>query len=345
MKAIVFTGTGTVEVLERPRPVIQAPTDAIIRLLHASICGTDLHILKGDVPSIKAGRVLGHEGVGIVEELGSAVNGLGIGDRVLISCMTSCGACRFCQKGINSHCETGGWILGNSADGTQAEYVRVPHATLSLYSLPEAISSHDALAVSDAFPTGLECGVLNANVQPGGSVVIIGAGPVGMATLLTALLYTPSLIVMVDLDHVRLATAEKLGAHATVNSSAPDVQQQLMTLTDGYGFDAVIEAVGVPATFALCQEIVGVGGRIANVGVHGTKVDLHLDRLWDRNISIHMSLVNATTTSRLLRLVESGALNAGSLITHHFPCDQASRAFETFQAASQHQALKVAIDF
>ncbi|KAJ5565477.1 hypothetical protein N7513_001719 [Penicillium frequentans] len=345
MKAIVYTGPNTVALLERPKPTIQDPTDAVVRLLHASICGTDLHILKGDVPNIKPGRVLGHEGVGIVEELGSAVHSVQIGDRVLISCMTSCGACRFCQKGIASHCETGGWVLGNHADGTQAEYVRVPHATLSLHSLPEAISSHDALAVSDAFPTGLECGVLSANVQPGGSVVIVGAGPVGMAALLTARLYTPSLIVMVDLDHGRLTTARKLGAHATVDSSAPDAQQQLMGLTDGLGFDSVIEAVGIPATFQLCQEIIGVGGRIANVGVHGTKVDLHLERLWDRNISIHMSLVNATTTPRLLRLVESGALDAGSLVTHHFPCDEANRAFETFQAASQHQALKVAIDF
>lgn len=285
MKAIVYTGPSTVEVLERPKPTIQTPTDAIVRVLHASICGTDLHILKGDVPTISPGRVLGHEGVGIVEEVGSAIQSFQMGDRVLISCMTSCGACPFCQKGIPSHCETGGWVLGNHADGTQAEYVRVPHATLSLHSLAATISSHDALAVSDAFPTGLECGVLSANVQPGGSVVIVGAGPVGMAALLTARLYTPSLIVMVDLDQSRLSTARKFGAHASVDSSAPDVQQQLMKLTDGSGFDSVIEAVGIPATFALCQEIVGVGGRIANVGVHGTKVDLHLEKLWDRNIS------------------------------------------------------------
>jgi alcohol dehydrogenase len=217
--------------------------------------------------------------------------------------MTSCGACRFCQKGIASHCESGGWVFGNHADGTQAEYVRVPHATLSLHSLPEAISSHDALAVSDAFPTGLECGVLSANVQPGGSVVIVGAGPIGMAALLTAHLHTPSLIVMVDLDHGRLTTARKLGAHATVDSSAPDAQQRLMDLTDGLGFDSVIEAVGIPATFKLCQEIIGVGGRIANVGVHGTKVDLHLERLWDRNISEYRRDPALQTGSRRLMLI------------------------------------------
>lgn len=284
MQALVYTGPGTVEVLDRPKPTVQVPTDAVVRLLHASICGTDLHILKGDVPSIKPGRVLGHEGVGVVESLGSAVHTLQLGQRVLISCMTSCGACRFCQRGLAAHCITGGWTLGNKIDGTQAEYVRVPHATLSLHPLPDSIDARAAVAVSDAFPTGLECGVLSAGVQLGGSVAIVGAGPVGMAALLTARLYTPSLIVMVDLDEGRLATAHSLGAHAIV-VSRPDAEQKLMDLTGGQGFDSVIEAVGIPATFELCQKVVAVGGRIANVGVHGTKVDLHLERLWERNIS------------------------------------------------------------
>ncbi|OKO92233.1 Alcohol dehydrogenase [Penicillium subrubescens] len=316
MKALVYTSPGTIQVLDRPKPTIQAPTDAIVRLWHASICGTDLHILKGDVPSAQPGLVLGHEGVGVIETVGSAVQDLSVGDRVLISCMTSCGACRFCQRGLPSHCVTGGWILGNTINGTQAEFVRVPHAMLSLHRLPTSIDPRAALAVSDALPTGLECGVLSANVQPGGSVVIVGAGPVGMAALITAKLFSPSLVVMVDLDEARLATARQLGAHATVNSSAQDVRQQLLALTEGLGFDSVIEAVGIPATFGLCQELVAVGGRIANVGVHGTSVDLHLEKLWDRNISIHMSLVNATTTPRLLRLVESGMLDIGSLVTH-----------------------------
>lgn len=285
MKALVFTGPGTVELLDRPKPTIQAPTDAIVRMMHASICGTDLHILNNDVPSAKPGLVLGHEGVGVLESVGSAVQGFQVGDRVLISCMTSCGACQFCQRGVSAHCRTGGWTLGNTIDGTQAEFVRVTHATRSLHPLPPSIDPRAAVALSDAFPTGLECGVLSANVQPGGSVVIVGAGPVGMASLLTARLYTPSLIVMVDLDETRLETARKLGAHATVNSSAPDARQKLADLTQGEGFDSVIEAVGIPSTFAMCQELVAVGGRIANVGVHGTKVDLHLETLWDRNIS------------------------------------------------------------
>ena len=285
MKALVYTGTGTVEVLDRPKPTIQAPTDAVIRVLHASICGTDLHILKGDVPTIQPGIILGHEGVGVIDSVGSAVDCFQIGDRVLISCMTSCGACRLCQRGITAHCTTGGWTLGNRTNGTQAEFVRVPHAKLSLHPLPPSMTPRDAVTMSDAFPTGLECGVLSSNVQPGGSVVIVGAGPVGMATLLTARLYSPALIAMVDLDEARLATARKLGAHVTIQSSNPNALQQLLDETEGEGYDSVIEAVGIPATFALSQKLVAVGGRIANVGVHGTKVDLHLETLWDRNIS------------------------------------------------------------
>ncbi|KAJ5128215.1 hypothetical protein N7448_001933 [Penicillium atrosanguineum] len=345
MKALVYTGPGTVEVLDRLKPTIQAATDAVVRILHASICGTDLHILKNDVPDAQPGLVLGHEGVGVVDSVGSAVQRMQVGDRVLISCMTSCGACRYCERGITAHCLTGGWRLGKNIDGTQAEYVRVPHATLSLHPLPSSIDPRAAVALSDAFPTGLECGVLSSNVQPGGSVVIVGAGPVGMAALLTARLYTPSLIVMVDLDETRLEMARKFGAHATVNSSGPDTQQRLMDLTQGEGFDSVIEAVGIPVTFAMCQQLVAIGGRIANVGVHGTSVDLHLETLWDRNISIHMSLVNATSTPRLLRLVESGMLDIGSMVTHHFPFTEATTAYDTFKAASSHQALKVAIDF
>lgn len=284
MKALVYTKPGQIELLDRPKPTLQGPTDAIVRLLHASICGTDLHILLGDVPTAKPGLVLGHEGVGVVEEVGSAVHNFSVGQRVVISCMTACGACKYCRRGISAHCQTGGWTLGHHIDGTQAEYVRVPHATLSLHALPDSIDPRAAVALSDALPTGLEVGVLSAGVQPGGSVVIIGVGPVGIASLLTAKLYSPALVVMVDRDEARLAAARQLGAR-TVQADAPEAREQLLALTGGEGFDSVIEAVGIAATFELAQALVGIGGRIANVGVHGTKVDLHLDRLWDRNIS------------------------------------------------------------
>ncbi|KAH1288104.1 hypothetical protein KXW98_001377 [Aspergillus fumigatus] len=345
MKAVVYTQNGTVEVLDRPKPTVQQPTDAVVRMLHASICGTDLHILKGDVPTAKPGLILGHEGVGIIEALGSAVQGFQVGDRVIVSCMTSCGSCRFCQRSIQSHCQQGGWTLGHQVDGTQAEFVRVPHATLSLHPLDSSVDTCAAVSLSDTLPTGFECGVCNAGISPTGSVVIVGAGPVGMAALLMTCLIKPAFIVMVDLDDARLETARTMGAHHTVNSAAPDAIQQLLDLTENKGYDSVIEAVGIPATFEMCQELVAVGGQIANMGVHGVKVDLHMEKLWDRNISIHMSMCNATSTRHLQNLVKKGDLDISSLVTHRFPCDQAMAAYDTFKAASKHRALKVAIDF
>ncbi|KAF3393582.1 alcohol dehydrogenase [Talaromyces pinophilus] len=345
MKAVVYTEKGTVEVLDRPKPMVKEHTDAVVRMLHASICGTDLHILRGDVPTVKPGLIMGHEGVGVIEALGSAVQGFQVGDRVIIACMTSCGSCRFCQRSIPSHCQSGGWTLGHRVDGTQAEFVRVPHATLSLHHLDSSVDTRAAVTLSDALPTGFECGVRNAGISPTSSVVIIGAGPVGIAALLTTCLKRPALIVVVDLDDARLETARTMGAHHTVNSAAPDVIQQLLNLTGNNGFDSVIEAVGIPATFEMCQELVAVGGQIANMGVHGVKVDLHMENLWDRNICIHMSMCNATSTPYLQNLVKNGELDIGSLVTHHFPVDQAMAAYDTFKLASKHRALKVAIDF
>lgn len=285
MKALVYSAKDTITLEERPKPTVINPTDAIVRLKHTTICGTDLHIIKGDVPTIPEGRVLGHEGVGIIDELGSSVTGFKVGDKALIACITACGACKYCRKGMSSHCVTGGWTLGNSTDGTQAEYVRVQHAASSLYKLPDTVNMQHAVMLSDALPTGMECGTLNGKIQPGSTAVIIGAGAVGMAVMMTAMLYSPALLVVVDVDESRLALAKTFGAHATVNSKNADAVQKLLALTDGEGFDAVVEAVGIPATFELCQELVAPGGSIANVGVHGKKVDLHLENLWDRNIS------------------------------------------------------------
>lgn len=289
MQALVYTKPDTIELLTRPKPTLQAPTDAIVRIVHASICGTDLHILKGDVPSIQPERILGHEGVGMVEEVGDSVHKFAVGDRVLVASQTSCGACRFCQRRIVSHCDEGGWQLGNRIDGTQADYVRIPHANLSLHKVPDSIPGRIAIMLSDVLPTGMECGTLNGNVTPGGSVVIIGAGPIGVGCLLTARLYSPAILVMMDVDDARLEQARTMGAQ-TVNSKAPDAQETLNRLTDGQGFDSVIEAVGIPVTFQMAQELVAVGGSIANVGVHGQKVDLHIERLWDRNISEYYSV-------------------------------------------------------
>ena len=286
MKALVFAEKDRVTIEERPKPDLSASTDAIVKLKHTTICGTDLHIIKGDVPTATPGRILGHEGVGEVEALGSSVEGLHVGDTVLISCITACAACGNCRKRMHSHCDSGGWILGNEIDGTQAEYVRIPHAMSSLYRLPRRLDLREAVMLSDALPTGMECGTLKGNVQPGCSVVIIGAGPVGLSAMMTAQLYSPSLLVVVDIDEARLAMAQGFGASHTVNSRNPNGVKELLELTGGQGFDTVIEAVGIPGSFRQCQELVAVGGTIANMGVHGAKVDLHLEKLWDRNISM-----------------------------------------------------------
>jgi alcohol dehydrogenase len=289
MKALIYKGIGSVELEERPLPKLQSPTDAIIKLSKTTICGTDLHICSGHVASCTPGRILGHEGVGFVEELGTSVTTFQRGEKVLISCISSCANCDYCRKGMYSHCATGGWILGNTIDGTQAEYVRVPHAASSLYLIPPAADDEALVLLSDIFPTGLECGVLNGKVKPGDTVAIIGAGPVGLAALITAQLYSPSLIIMVDRDLNRLETAKKLGVHYTIDPTNGEAVKNIKSITDETFCDTVIEAVGTPATFELCQQLVAPGGTIANVGVHGTKVDLHLEKLWSQNICVSLS--------------------------------------------------------
>ena len=344
MKALVYLGMNKKALDDRAKPLISAPTDAIVKMTLTTICGTDLHILKGDVPTCTPGRILGHEGVGIVDAVGAAVTAFKVGDPVLISCVSACGKCANCRRQMYSHCSTGGWILGNSIDGTQAEYVRIPHADMSLYPIPAGADEEALVMLSDILPTALECGVLNGRVQPGGTVAIVGSGPIGLAALLTAQFYSPAQIIMVDLDDGRLAVAKKFGATDTVNSSNGKAAEAVMQLTSGLGVDTAIEAVGVPATFELCQEIVAAGGNIANIGVHGVKVDLHLEKLWDRNISITTRLVDTVSTPMLLKTLCSHKLDPKPLITHRFKLAQILDAYETFGHASTTHALKVLIE-
>ncbi len=343
MKALVFHGPNNLALEEVPKPTIIKPTDAIVRITTTSICGTDLHILKGDVPTIAAGRILGHEGVGIIEEVGTNVLDFHTGDKVLISLITSCGRCSFCKKGMYSHCRTGGWLLGNSIDGTQAEYVRIPYADTSLYLLPAEVDEDAVVMLSCNLPTGLECGALSGRVKPGDVVAIIGAGPVGLAALLTAQLYSPAEIVMVDLDDNRLETARLLGATKIVNSSGGTAAEQVMALTQGAGVDVAIEAVGLPATFDICQAIIAPGGCIAIVGVHGTSVELHLEKLWSSNITLTTRLVDASTTPMLLGMVQSGRIEAKKLVSHRFELSEILKAYDTFGNAAREHALKVVV--
>jgi alcohol dehydrogenase len=341
VKALVYGGPGKIEWTEKPKPTIQEPTDAIVKITTTTICGTDLHILKGDVPAVVEGRILGHEGVGIVESVGSAVKNFKVGDRVLISCVTSCGTCDFCKIRMYSHCENGGWILGHLIDGTQAEYVRIPYADTSLYHAPDNLEDDVLTMLSDILPTGFEVGVLKGQVKPGDTVAIVGAGPVGLSALLTAQFYSPAELIMVDLDDNRLEVATRLGATKTVNSANGNAVEEIMKLTNGKGVDVVIEAVGFPATFALCQEIVAAGGHIANVGVHGKSVELHLEKLWIHNITITTGLVDTNSTPMLLKTVVSGKLEPKKLITHQFELSDIMEAYRVFGNAGKENALKV----
>ena len=344
MKALVYQGPSRKALVERPKPGLTAPTDAIVKISRTTICGTDLHILKGDVATCEPGRILGHEGVGVVEEVGGAVTSFKAGDRVLVSCISACGKCPFCRRAMYSHCTTGGWILGNSIDGTQAEWVRVPHADGSLYAVPADADEEAVVMLSDILPTGFECGVLNGQVQPGKTVAIVGSGPIGLAALITAQLYSPAEIIMIDVDDNRLKVAKRFGATGLVNSTDGGAGDAVMKMTGGRGVDTAIEAVGIPVTFELCQQIVAPGGTIANIGVHGAKVDLHLERLWDRNITITTRLVDAGSTSMLLKLLRSHKIDPKVLVTHRFKLDQVLEAYEVFGHAADNRALKVIIE-
>ncbi len=345
MKALVYHGPGLRSWEEKPDPSIQAPTDAIVRIDSSTICGTDLHILEGDVPEVEPGTILGHEAVGTVVETGDGVSTLAEGDRVLVSCITSCGRCRFCREGHYGLCiGGGGWIFGHLIDGLQAEYARVPFADTSVHKVPEELTDEQVLFLADILPTAYEVGVLNGGVRPGDTIAIVGAGPIGLATVLTAKLYTPGRIVVIDLADARLEKALELGADVTINSGSQDAAARVLELTGGFGADVAVEAVGVPETFELCTAIVRPGGHVANVGVHGHPATLHLETLWIRDVTITTGLVDTVTTPQLLKLIAEGRLDATPFATHRFPLGETMKAYDTFAAAAETNALKVVLE-
>lgn len=342
MKALVYGGPGKRSWEEKPRPKLQDPSDAIVRITTTTICGTDLHILKGDVPEVPSGRILGHEGVGIVEEVGPAVSNVAVGDKVLLSCITSCGRCDFCKRSMYSHCRNGGWILGRLIDGTQAEYVRIPYADTSTYKLAKDANEEAMVMLSDIFPTGYEVGVRNGEVKPGDVVAIVGAGPIGLAALITAQLYSPAELIMIDLDPNRLAVAKGFGATSTYDAAQPDLAKTLIDRTGG-GVDVAIEAVGIQPTFDLCQRILAPGGHLANVGVHGKPVQLELEKLWIQNVTLRTGLVDTYSTPQLLKMVDSGKLEPTKMATHRFALADMMKAYDTFGAAAREKAIKVVL--
>jgi alcohol dehydrogenase len=349
MKALIYKGPGMMIWDQAPDPKIEQPTDIVVKMAATTICGTDLHILKGDVPEVEPGRILGHEGIGVITEVGSGVSQLEVGDRVILSCVSSCGRCSYCRQGLYSHCldpegRAGiGWIFGYMIDGTQAEYVRVPFAENSVYKVPDGMTDAEGILLSDILPTGFEIGVRYGQVKPGDVVAVIGSGPVGLAAVMTARLYGPSKVIAIDLDGARLERAGDFGATDTVNSGDPDWKDQVMSLTDGLGVDVAIEAVGLPGTFTMATEIVRPGGNVANIGVHGEAVELKLNELWITNIAISMGLVNTDTLGMLLKLVAEHKLPVDKFVTHEFRFDQMLEAYDVFGHAADHDALKVLI--
>jgi len=344
MQALVYHGPGEKEWESKSDPTIEQPTDAIVEIDTTTICGTDLHILKGDVPAVTDGRTLGHEAVGTVVETGSGVEDIQQGDKVLVSCISACGRCKYCRRGLQSQCLSGGgWILGHLVDGTQAEYVRTPFADTSLYKVPESLSDEQVLFLADILPTGFEIGVLNGGVKPGDTVVVVGAGPVGLAAIITAKLYGPGRIVAVDLDNSRLERAQEFGADVTINNSSENAVERVQEMTDGLGADVVMEAVGVPATFELCTQLVCPGGRVANIGVHGEPATLHLETLWIKSITITTGLVDAYSTLTLLKLVSEGRLDPTGLTTHRFELNEIMEAYDVFADAANTNAIKVTL--
>lgn len=341
MKALIYQEPNSIRLEDKIKPKIETPTDCIVKITTTTICGTDLHIWKGDVPSVKQGRILGHEGVGIIEEVGDSVSNFHVGDRVLISCITSCGKCYFCKNKMYSHCEKGGWLLGNKIDGTQAEYVRIPFADTSLYPIPSHVDEETIVMFSDVLPTGFETGVLKGQIKLGDTVAIIGAGPIGLAALLTAQFYSPAEIIMVDFDNYRLEVAKHLGANKTFNDREHTAVDDILKVTNQKGVNVAIEAVGTSEAFNTCQAIIAAGGNIANIGVHGKSVSLHLEKLWDRNITITTALVDTYTIPTLLNVFLNGKLKPSELITHRFDLKDILKAYEVFGNSSNQHTLKV----
>ncbi|CAG7954965.1 unnamed protein product [Penicillium salamii] len=346
MKAVIYTGESKIAVEDRPKPLILEPTDAVVKVLHTTICGTDLHILQGHVPSCSPGRILGHEGVGVIESLGSDVTNFTVGQVVVISCITSCGTCHYCHRKMSSQCESGGWILGNKIDGTQAEYVRIPHAAFSLHLLPDTIDQKVAVTLSDTVPTSYECGILNGDIKPDSTVATIGTGPIGLMILQMAKkLFSPSMTAVVGRGHARLKTAMSMGADHTfsVLDGQDIATASALSATSERGFDVVIEAVGTPESFGIAQTLVGPGGTIASLGVFGESCELHLEKLWNRNICLRTRLVDAISTPDILKMVDTDSIDPRFLISHSFSFDDIHGAYKAFEAPSKHGTLKVVV--
>jgi alcohol dehydrogenase len=343
MKALVYHGPGKIVWEDRPMPKLRESTDVIVKISKTTLCGTDLAILKGGISTVKPGRIIGHEATARIVEVGANVVDFKDGDLVIVPCTTACGRCEACRKGLFSSCVRGGWILGNTIDGLQAEYACVPCADTSLHKIPEGMDEEAALMLADIIPTGLEVGVQRAEVVLGDVIVVIGAGPVGLATIIAAQFYAPSQIIAIDLDPHRLAAAKRLGATTLIDNSDGGAREKVMELTKGRGVDVVIEVIGNPATFQLAQQIIGAGGRMSNVGIFSKSASIDNHLLWTRNVTLRMGVVNTNTVPALLKMIEAGKLDPTGLVSHRLPLDQIVHAYDLFQNAAREQAIKIVL--
>lgn len=344
MKALVHDGNGNIALQDRPDPRIQSPADAIVRVTLSTICTSDLHIMRGAVPRALPDTVLGHEFVGVVEEAGPGVARFKPGDRVAVNCETFCGECFFCERGWVNNCEQGGWELGCRIDGCQAELVRVPLADNALTAIPDSVSDEDALFLGDILATGW-WGARIAEIEEGSSVTVIGAGPVGLATMMCARLARPGRIIAIECDLHRAELAEQLGlADDVIDGNLPldDIERAVRAMTEGRGADAVVEAAGAASTFEMAWRIARPNAVVVISAMYEQDQVLPLPRMYGKNLVFKTGGVDASGLDEVMALIEEGKLDTGCLISKRYPLNDILEAYRAFEA-HEDGCLKIAI--
>jgi len=345
MKALVFYGPEKIALESVPIPRAGVG-EVVIRVTLTTICGTDLHILKGEYP-VKPGLIIGHEPVGFIYEIGEGVTGYQVGDRVLVGAITPCGQCNFCLSGNWSQCggPLGGWKFGNTINGAQAQYLRVPHAQANLAKIPDELTDEQVVLLADIASTGISA-VESADLQIGDSVAVFAQGPIGLCATAGAKLKGASLIIAVESDPVRAEMARRMGADIVLDFTHPDVIQQIKGMTGGRGVDVAIEALGTQATFENALRVLRPGGTLSSLGVYSGKLTLPLEPfaagLGDHRIVTTLCPGGKERMRRLIELVRHGRLDLTPLLTHRFPLERITEAYKLF-GERREGVIKVAI--
>jgi alcohol dehydrogenase len=345
MKALVFYGPGQISLETMPIPRAR-PGEVVIRVTLTTICGTDLHILKGEYP-VKPGLVIGHEPVGVIHEIGEGVTGYQVGDRVLVGAITPCGQCNFCLGGNWSQCggAIGGWKFGNTIDGAQAEYLRVPYAQANLAKIPDELTDEQVVLLADIASTGISAAE-SADLQIGDTVAVFAQGPIGLCATAGAKLKGASLIIAVESDPVRIQMSRRMGADAVFDFNQHDVVEEIKHLTGGRGVDVAIEALGTQATFENALRVLRPGGTLSSLGVYSGKLSVPLEPfaagLGDHKIVTTLCPGGKERMRRLMELVRQGRLDLTPLLTHTFPLDRITEAYQLF-GQRREGVIKIAI--